>query len=124
MWNKDEIQSMYPWICMDLFKRILEKDFPNITANIQSYDIKPALAKGTNFTSQMFRAIIYYNTTINDGLHEMRYIIKAGHSDLKQRAIFDEMNMFQKEIIIYEYILPEVYKLLEEIGDTTRLSPK
>lgn len=125
------LQSTYPWIDIDLFQRVLAKDFPNNSIQIKSYHIKPALAKGKNFTSQMCRAFISYTTITsdsNDGdksdLHEIRYIIKAGHSDLKQRAIFNEMNMFRKEIMIYEHILPEVYKLLDSIGDETKLSPK
>lgn len=130
MWQETEIQSLYPWMNMNLFQRILQKDFPSNVIKIQSYHIKSALAKGKNFTSQMFRAFISYEIITNNddnnesNLREIRYIIKAGHSDLKQRAIFNEMNMFDKEIFVYQYILPEVYKLLENIGDETKLSPK
>lgn len=126
MLEENEFQLMYPWLENDLFNRILRKDFPNNRVNVQKYHVKPALGKNENFSSQMLRVFVNYTIDNEDShqIHEMRYIIKAGHSDINVRAAFNEMGYFHKEIIYYEYVLPELHKLLKSIDDNAQSIPK
>lgn len=122
MVSENDIQTDYPWLNTELFTRIVKKVFPDNVIRVQKYIVKSALAKGENFTSQMLRATVTYLVDENDTAQEIRFIIKAALSDLKVRDILDDMNLFGKEIANFQYILPEVYKLLESAGDYTRMS--
>lgn len=125
--NQEEIHQAYPWITMELFQRIVEKAFPKNVVHVEKYLIKTALGKGENFTSQMLRAIVTYtilNDDGNDKSREIRFIIKAPVTDCNIRKMIEDGGIFQREIINFELILPEVYKLLTEIGDDTKISAK
>lgn len=123
MLQNDEIHTLYPWIGKDLFDRVLQKQHPN--GLIKAYTVKSALAPGENFTSQMIRATVTYTMDgTNDLEQETRFIIKAAYSDPKLRATLEDMQLFRREILNYENILPAVYKLLTEIGDDSQLSAK
>lgn len=117
----DAQQVNYPWLKTELFTRIIQKVYPENVIQVQKYAVKAALAKGENFSSQMLRVTVTY-TADECASCEIRFILKVAVSDLKIRAILDEMHLFQKEIVNFEYILPEVYKLLESLGDNTKLS--
>lgn len=117
-----DIAAVYPWLTTELFTRIVQKVCPNNVVRVQTYAVKAALAKGENFTSQMLRATVSYTIDGDESAREIRFIIKAAHTDMTVRAILDEMDLFQKEIVNFEYILPEVYKLLESVGDHTKFS--
>lgn len=121
--EESDIAATYPWLTTELFTRIVQKAFPDQAVFVKKYTVKAALAKGENFTSQMLRATVTY--TIDDASsqpRDIRFIIKAPLSDVNIRAALDEMELFQKEIVNFEYILPEVYKLLESVGDYTKFS--
>lgn len=123
MLQHDELHGLYPWLSKDLFGRVLLKQHPN--GRIKSYSVKSALAPGENFTSQMIRASVTYTVDGTDDLEqETRFIIKAGHSNPKLRATFEDGQLFHREVLNYQKILPAVYKLLTEIGDDSQLSAK
>lgn len=117
-----DIEAIYPWLTTKLFTRIVQKVVPDNIIYVQKYTVKAALAKGENFGSQMLRATVTYTTDVTDSPSDIRFIIKAALSDANLRAVIDESQVFQKEIVNFEYILPEVYRLLESVDDHTKLS--
>lgn len=117
-----DIQAMHPWLTNELFARVMKKVCPESSICVRKYSVKAALAKGENFASQMLRATVIYTTDANDDEHEIRFIIKTAVSDLKNLAVLKEMDLFRKEIVNFEHILPDVYKLLESVGDYTKMS--
>lgn len=120
--EESEIAATYPWLTIELFTRIVQKAFPHHAVSVQKYTVKAALGKGENFTSQMLRATVTYTIDSADSPRDIRFIVKAPLSDANIRAALDEMELFQKEIVNFEYILPEVYRLLESVGDDTKFS--
>lgn len=122
MLSENDIQVHYPWLSTEFFTRIVKKVFPENVIRVQKYTVKSALGAGENFTSQMLRATVQYSSDDLDGTQEIRFIIKAAVSDVKNREFLEEMDLFEKETANFQYILPEVYKLLESVGDCARMS--
>lgn len=120
--DTSDIVAMYPWLTTELFTRILQKDFPDNVVHVQKYSVKAALAKGENFASQMLRATVTYKIGTDDSPRDVRLIIKATLDNMNARAVLDEKEMFLREIVSFEYILPSVHKLLQSVGDHTKLS--
>lgn len=118
----EQLQNNYPWLTKEFFQKILCCDNSNSIISVNNYAVKAALAHGENYTSQMLRANVSYEC---DGKKcEKRFIVKAALANKELKAMLDELRLFEKEIIIYQEVLPEVEKLLVSIGDHTKLSAK
>lgn len=126
--NKTNLNEYYPWLNNEFFHRILSKDYPNDGVTIEDYQAKPALSYGENYASQMIRVIVHYNVTNNNGNVkkncEQRFVIKALHINEEMARMTKEFKIFDKEIIVYQHVLPAVEKLLLSVGDDTKLSPR
>lgn len=118
----DEYQKNYPWLSKEFFQKILAKEFSGKQICVDKYTIKAALAHGENYTSQMLRTNVSYKC---DGQQcEKRFIVKAALINKQLKAMLDELRLFEREIIIYQDVLPAVEKLLASVGDHTKLSAK
>lgn len=122
-----DFNVIYPWLSKELFQRIIQKEYRKNVIQVNNYTISAALAKGENFGSQMLRAIVAYSINdenIKNLPNEMRFVIKVPVIDVNVREYLNEMKLFHNEILTFEYILPEVYKLLEGIDDYSKVSAK
>lgn len=123
-----DFQNQYNWIDNDLFQRILKKEHEPCTVQVLNYDLKLALKPGENYASQMIRARVYFTkqdpSSGASEKGEISFIIKAIIRNDVVQELMDEMNVFEKEIIIYEYVLPAVERLLLNIGESGKLAPK
>lgn len=113
---------IYPWITKDFFKNILQKFKNNNSINVEHFSLKPALAKGENYGSQMIRANITYYFNNNNLKHENTSLLIK--TELPQNEkIENELNLLLKEITVYKTFLPTMHELLREINDDTNFSP-
>lgn len=120
-----DLSQYYPWLNNAFFEQILGNENPTENISVESVHIKPALNHGENYASQMIRATVQYFINENfDDVQEIRFVIKALVINEAMARITKEFKMFDREVIVYQHIMPEVEKLLESIGDDTKLSPK
>lgn len=124
MTNQEEIELKYPWINNQLFERLLQKENPNEQIEITNYTIEMGSSSiGMNFGSDIIRAKIDY--FINEkNAREIRLIIKAELANPMDKTLLYDDDCFNREAHVYKYILPEVERILLEIGDHTKLSAK
>nr|XP_016993660.2 uncharacterized protein LOC108055001 [Drosophila takahashii] len=77
---------------------------------------KPATEKGQNYMSTMIR--IHVDFQKSDGLVQKKtYIVKEALAEnIPQAAIFIEYDVYNREMDMYEFVLPKMKELLEEAG--------
>lgn len=128
--SSEEFERIYPWISINLFHRILQKEHPTFTVTITNYHLKPALKPGENYASQMIRAKVTFTKQEKNASMkiiencEKSFIIKAIIRNEVVQELLEEINVFEKEIIVYEHILPAAEKMLLSFGDCAKLAPK
>lgn len=122
-----DFSQLYPWINTTFFERILRKHFVDNSITIIDFKLAAALAKGENFGSQILRANIEFESN-DDGVKLQRQIpliVKVAMADNPDMAAWNsEMGWFEREIITYQQIVPEVETILRSIGDTSQMVPK
>ncbi|CAG0915097.1 unnamed protein product [Notodromas monacha] len=96
----------------DWFEGILKATVDK-TATVISVEIKPGLEIGENYGSSTFRIRIHYKTETDDGtggekvLHAFAKLPPTVES---HRAFLDSHDIFEREAIVYNQLLPEMYK--------------
>ncbi|KAH8365194.1 hypothetical protein KR084_005776 [Drosophila pseudotakahashii] len=77
---------------------------------------KPATEKGQNYVGLMTRIHVDYQQS--DGLvRKNTFIVKqALGEDVPQAAVFIEYDVYNREMDMYEFVLPKMKELLEEAG--------
>ncbi|XP_063696978.1 uncharacterized protein LOC134827987 [Culicoides brevitarsis] len=100
-------------------ERILQQHESDLSISVENFECKPAVAAGNNYASQLFRTSIKYKK--NSKICEKSWIIKTVHADEEINKIIAKSGLFQKELIMYDRILPKFQKLLEIIGDTDKI---
>lgn len=123
--NAVDFQAFYPWITNEFFERILRRDQQDETIIVHGYTLKAALGKGENYLSQMLRTTVEYTKANATVKSTIGLIIKAVLSDPNMASLTTELDVFRKEIRIYQEVIPAVERLLRSIGDDqTRISAK
>ncbi|XP_037043490.1 uncharacterized protein LOC119079604 [Bradysia coprophila] len=114
--NHNKMQLACPWINSSLFEELLRKDFPASDIIVHDYRLKPALARGENYASQMIRAEVNYS--MNGENKQIRFIIKAALAKDALKQLSDEMKgIFYTEIAMYNDVLTKVHDLLKASGE-------
>lgn len=121
--STENFGTNYPWISNALFERILRREHHDNTIVVKDYTLKAALGKGENYASQMLRARVNYSSTNDPSVDHISLIVKAALTN-EVAAITNELDVFRKEIVTFQQIIPQVEKLLQSIGDYSRLSAK
>lgn len=119
-----DFDAHYPWITKDFFQQILEKEFSEKAVTVLDYKLKHALSTGENYASLMIRVIVSYRINGDECVENMNFVIKVPVPIKELREIFDEMKLFENEIIMYEQVLPVVNELLLAVGENVKLAPK
>ncbi|XP_002137532.3 uncharacterized protein [Drosophila pseudoobscura] len=83
---------------------------------------KPATEKGGNYVGVMTRIYVDYEDG-NGTVQNKSFILKQTCSkDATQWAIFQEYDVYNREMDMYEVVMPKMAELLREIGVTEKLT--
>lgn len=122
------IIANYPWLTSEFFTRILRREMKQPKLKVVHVDLEVALAPGENYGSQIIRAKLRYETGIkgNTEKEHLSLIVKAKSPEVNADAphVFADLKLFEKEITIYQNILPKVHALYRSIGDKTTIAPR
>lgn len=107
------------FLTKEYLQNILQKYEKTDNINVKEFNCIPAVAAGNNYASMLLRASVQY--TKNGESVEKSLIIKATPSDPELAKSIEEYGVYQREILMYDRILPQYHKLLESMGDNEKL---
>ncbi|XP_017481491.1 PREDICTED: uncharacterized protein LOC108370631 [Rhagoletis zephyria] len=120
--NVDFEQSHAPaWLTKDYLERCLRSHHQDSHLKILKWHIRPALGKGENYGGVLSRIRADYQTgagTVATG----HYVVKTSYeADEFARKTMEPYDIFNREMSIYEQVLPKLNALLHEIGDNEQI---
>lgn len=115
--------TQHKFLNAKFFQNVLRRKHCDAGLVVDKIDLKPALGKGENYSSDIIRSVIHYSTSIGEQHHE-QFILKVGLSEDGMSDMLEQYDIFHREIIVYDKILPVVKSLLLSIKDKTKLAPK
>lgn len=91
---------------------------PNDNIQVQQLEILPTAAKGENFLSSIIRMNVTYYCVHNNEpqVRTKRLLCKIGLEEKSARDKIAILNFYNKEMNMYEYILPQIKLLLQGIN--------
>lgn len=90
---------------------------------VVSHSIQPAVDKGENFASAVYRAKVNYEGE-DDVVQSISLIMKVSSADDTVNAVLEEFQTFDRELTTYKEVLPGCTKLMEAVGDSLDFSPR
>ena len=120
----DEIPE---WLSENFFENILRKYFKNDKLKVKSLQIKQCGGKGDSYASTMFRV----GTFVSDGILTenskfQSFIVKSlpDNENAMDKLGSNNYDVQNKEMEMYEKILPKFSKLLEAVNEDSDFFPK
>ncbi|XP_055923411.1 uncharacterized protein LOC129953899 [Eupeodes corollae] len=121
----DESQQAPEWLTKDFLEgklRVFHKD-PSL--QVVSMTLCPATGKGENYASVMTRVALQYKMRGDSEPKSGSYIVKSSfEGDEFATEKIKPYDIYNREMEIYEKIIPKLNALLEEIGDTDKMFPE
>ncbi|XP_037817355.1 uncharacterized protein LOC119607485 [Lucilia sericata] len=109
------------WLTDTYLEEVLQKYLKDEQVKIINVDIKPATANGENYASVMSRIKVKFSSCKQKS-QELSFIMKYSYeSDPYVAKIMSGYDLYNTEMKMYETILPQLAKILKEIGDTDKL---
>lgn len=110
------MMSLAPhWLNHAFIEECLRSHTPNETIHVQTLEFLPAPIKGENFLSSIIRLIVSYRENDTSQVHTKRLICKLGLEDEKARDKVTALQIYDKEMHMYQYVLPQIKLLLQRI---------
>lgn len=110
------------WLNSGYFEQLLKKAKGDSTIKVQSVDVKYALPKGENYASVIYRVRVVFHR--KDQLSVSRsYIVKGMATTELAVQKLGEYDVYEKEMNVYELVVPELKRLSRSIGDRSELYP-
>ncbi|KAH8243635.1 hypothetical protein KR032_009023, partial [Drosophila birchii] len=112
--NFTPVTMLPSWLTQDYIQKALRAFYKDDQLRVVKVWYKPATGKGENFICLMTR--IFVDFELGDGTMLNRsYIMKqAVPPDAPQSKIFTECDVYNKEMDMYEIILPKMAQILRE----------
>lgn len=109
------------WFTQNYMENCLRKHYKDVDIRITRLDVCPALGKGENYGGVLTRATVHFCTS--RGAEKVgRYVLKTSYeSDEFARKLMEPFDIFNREMTIYENVLPKLKALLAQAGDTEQL---
>ncbi|KAK2581489.1 hypothetical protein KPH14_005154 [Odynerus spinipes] len=104
-----------PWLNIDLVENILQKSKKNDSIRVIDIFIKPATAKGDNYTSDMYRVIVEISRRRGDRVvtEKRSFIVKvAPLGKTQKRELVEKTDIFGTEITVMMDTLKKMNDLL------------
>ncbi|KAM7361436.1 uncharacterized protein ACRADG_011917 [Cochliomyia hominivorax] len=116
--------SIPQWLTKYYIEEVLKVYHTDVTLKVDKFDIKPAFGKGENYGGFLTKAYVLYNLKNGEEQKENHFIIKTSFEEnefaKEKMAAYD---IFNREMTLYEEVLPKLGDLLKEINDTDLLFP-
>ncbi|KAH8382489.1 hypothetical protein KR009_003761, partial [Drosophila setifemur] len=113
-----------PWLTEEYIQKAIRSAYKDNQLKVLKVWAKPATGKGENFIGIMTR--IYVDIEQRDGTVENKtYILKQViPEDAPQAKIFEEYDLYNRELNMYDNVLPKLEKILEEANFTEKIVAK
>ncbi|XP_073823769.1 uncharacterized protein [Musca autumnalis] len=109
------------WLSKDYFESCLRSYYKDDSIKLLKLHAKPALGKGENYGGVLTRVKAEYKNS-QGCLKKGGYIVKTSfEGDELARKTMEPYDIFNREIEIYEDVLPKLKALLQEIGDDEQI---
>uniref|UniRef100_A0A1Q3FRF5 Putative ecdysteroid kinase n=1 Tax=Culex tarsalis TaxID=7177 RepID=A0A1Q3FRF5_CULTA len=120
--NKDEMHAP-AWTDQAFFEKVLKHSEKDSTITVDTFKIVPGSNAGDHYASIIFRAAVSYRSRGKD--LKTSLIVKTipaeeGH----KKELLKNGALFETETLMYDTVLPEMYRLLKIAGDDTELGPR
>ncbi|XP_017130614.1 uncharacterized protein LOC108148214 [Drosophila elegans] len=109
------------WLTEEYIQKALQDFHKDPKLRVQKVWAKPATEKGENFVGVMTR--VYVDFVQGDGSEQKKsYILKqAVPSDAPQAKLFEEYDVYNRELEMYDVVLPKMAKILREADFNEKL---
>lgn len=121
--SKDEIPV---WLNEEYFENLLNTCFQKSDLRVKALIIKRCGGQGENYASKMYRVGTFLHEDSKKETQLQSFIVKTlPENDLALEKLgSDNFNVQNKEMEIYETILPELEHILNSIGENDTIFPK
>ncbi|XP_055855054.1 uncharacterized protein LOC129918492 [Episyrphus balteatus] len=121
----DESQQAPEWLTQDFLTKKLRIYYKDPSLQILSMSVAPATGKGENYASIMNRVSLQYIIGGDRSPRSGSYVVKSSfEGDEFATEKISPYDIYNREMEIYEKIIPKLNALLEEIGDKDKMFPE
>ncbi|XP_052846980.1 uncharacterized protein LOC128258966 [Drosophila gunungcola] len=111
------------WLTHEYIEQALRSHYKDDGLTITQLQINPALGPGENYGGVLTRARVQF-TLSNQEKHLQNLIVKTEIDDDElTQELMAPYDIYNREMTIYEEVLPKLRDLLNEIGDYERIFP-
>lgn len=117
----------FNWITKQFISKIVDKDseLKDKAFEINSFNVSNVCEEGENYVSYILKLNVDLSNLDNTSeKYQRSYIIKTMNKDSRFGKFVDLDELFQKEIDVYEHILPELTKIWRDAGREVEFGPK
>lgn len=105
------------WLDEAFITNCLQVNQKESNCKVLRFYVKPALAKGENFLSTIFRVSASYLNGNSGQTYARSLICKLALNDESVRAQLLALSIYEKEFTMYECILPKIKTILKRFGN-------
>uniref|UniRef100_A0A1I8JVS0 CHK domain-containing protein n=1 Tax=Anopheles quadriannulatus TaxID=34691 RepID=A0A1I8JVS0_ANOQN len=118
MYNQDELEAP-GWLNDEFFRDVMRESNNDPTIElIKSCVLRPGTNKGDHYASVMFRTTVTYRSQHSSEEKSVNIIMKTKpEADGLKKELLDDDRLFAIEIEMYSKVLPEMTRMLKEIGE-------
>ncbi|XP_054725251.1 uncharacterized protein LOC129235441 [Anastrepha obliqua] len=110
------------WLNENYMQEALRVHHADPSLQLLSMQVQPAMGKGENYGGILTRVKAQYKLSNAQQKLEKSFVVKTSYEeDPISSAIMAPYDIFNREMRIYEEVLPKLNALLREIGDTEQL---
>lgn len=109
------------WLTKALFYDIVRKDYT--TCKIIGFSVNSSSGKGENYASVLYRVSVRVENDTN-GIAQRGFMVKVNYATGFGVEMARILNVFPKEIQMYQAILPAFEKYYAEVGEKLKIGPK
>lgn len=121
----EEAKSNVPnWVTVDLFENVFRETVPGYKKCI-SFDVKPGLAPGENYSTLMLRISAKLELQGDGGdTKSVSFMLKVCHDNELVKDFLKHYNSFEVEKTVFDVIKPELEQLYADAGMEVKFGAK
>lgn len=121
---KNTILELYPWIDLDFVQMLVNKSDCGNNFNVKSFQAEKGVQDGKNFSSNTIRLLVNLFEPGNQSNFVRKYFLKVSLQTEDFIKACEECLYYEKEIEVYEKIIPAVENLLRSINEPAQFAAK